>query len=232
VKLAAVLGGLALAGGVASANAAVLTLNMTADNEFAVYLSTNDAVLGSQIGTGGNWPQTFTFSTALNPGSDYFIHVIGTNWTSANGFPYGPPGDPSNPDAFIGTFSIAGGGFKFSNGQTTLSTDTTNWSAIPALNNSSWTLPITPAQAFAFNGSGIWGSYNGSQSNIDAAAQWIWSNPDNGLYADFSTHIFAADAIAAPVPEASTWAMMLLGFAGVGFLAYRRKSSHVMLRLA
>jgi hypothetical protein len=25
------------------------------------------------------------------------------------------------------------------------------------------------------------------------------------------------------VPEASTWAMMLLGFAGVGFLAYRRR---------
>jgi uncharacterized membrane protein len=27
-----------------------------------------------------------------------------------------------------------------------------------------------------------------------------------------------------PVPEISTWAMMFLGFAGVGFLAYRRKS--------
>ena len=27
-----------------------------------------------------------------------------------------------------------------------------------------------------------------------------------------------------PVPEASTWAMMLLGFAGVGFMAYRRKA--------
>jgi hypothetical protein len=26
------------------------------------------------------------------------------------------------------------------------------------------------------------------------------------------------------VPEPSTWAMMLLGFAGVGFIAYRRKS--------
>jgi len=25
------------------------------------------------------------------------------------------------------------------------------------------------------------------------------------------------------VPEASTWAMMLFGFAGVGFLAYRRR---------
>ena len=27
-----------------------------------------------------------------------------------------------------------------------------------------------------------------------------------------------------PVPEASTWAMMILGFAGVGFLAYRRRN--------
>ncbi len=31
-------------------------------------------------------------------------------------------------------------------------------------------------------------------------------------------------AIAAAVPEPSTWAMMALGFAGVGFMAYRRKS--------
>jgi outer membrane lipase/esterase len=29
--------------------------------------------------------------------------------------------------------------------------------------------------------------------------------------------------IAAPVPEPSTWAMMILGFAGVGFVAYRRR---------
>jgi hypothetical protein len=27
------------------------------------------------------------------------------------------------------------------------------------------------------------------------------------------------------VPEPSTWAMMILGFAGVGFMAYRRKST-------
>jgi hypothetical protein len=29
----------------------------------------------------------------------------------------------------------------------------------------------------------------------------------------------------APVPEPSTWAMMILGFAGVGFMGYRRKSA-------
>jgi hypothetical protein len=33
-----------------------------------------------------------------------------------------------------------------------------------------------------------------------------------------------------PVPEPSTWAMMILGFAAVGFMAYRRRNS--TLRLA
>jgi hypothetical protein len=32
-----------------------------------------------------------------------------------------------------------------------------------------------------------------------------------------------------PVPEPSTWAMMLLGFAGVGFVAYRRKSKPALM---
>jgi hypothetical protein len=32
------------------------------------------------------------------------------------------------------------------------------------------------------------------------------------------------DLVISPVPEASTWAMMLLGFAGIGFMVYRRKN--------
>jgi PEP-CTERM motif len=35
----------------------------------------------------------------------------------------------------------------------------------------------------------------------------------------------------AAVPEASTWAMMILGFFGVGFAAYRRKTK-LVFRLA
>lgn len=34
------------------------------------------------------------------------------------------------------------------------------------------------------------------------------------------------------VPEPSTWAMMILGFFGVGFAAYRKRDSNVALRLA
>jgi hypothetical protein len=39
---------------------------------------------------------------------------------------------------------------------------------------------------------------------------------------------FAAFSIAPSVPEPSTWAMLLLGFAGVGFMAYRQKNNHKM----
>lgn len=40
------------------------------------------------------------------------------------------------------------------------------------------------------------------------------------------------DSVAiASVPEASTWAMMILGFAGIGFMAYRRKHAGPALRM-
>jgi len=45
-----------------------------------------------------------------------------------------------------------------------------------------------------------------------------------GIYLDD----VSVDAVAA-VPEPSTWAMMILGFGGVGFMAYRRKSKPALL---
>lgn len=50
-----------------------------------------------------------------------------------------------------------------------------------------------------------------------------WTNPEGGtstlkIVADFKSVIAAP-----PVPEPSTWAMMILGFAGVGFMLYRRE---------
>jgi hypothetical protein len=38
--------------------------------------------------------------------------------------------------------------------------------------------------------------------------------------------------VAAAVPEPSTWAMMILGFAGIGFMAYRRRNNVASLRVA
>jgi PEP-CTERM motif len=39
-------------------------------------------------------------------------------------------------------------------------------------------------------------------------------------------------SVTTAVPEPSTWAMMILGFAGVGFMAYRRKQNGPAFRLA
>jgi PEP-CTERM motif len=58
------------------------------------------------------------------------------------------------------------------------------------------------------------GSYNGS----------TWINKEGAT----STLYITAD-FASAVPEPSTWAMMILGFAGVGFMAYRRKSKPACL---
>lgn len=44
--------------------------------------------------------------------------------------------------------------------------------------------------------------------------------------------IKSVDATVAAVPEPSTWAMMILGFAGVGFLAYRRRNQGSAFRVA
>jgi hypothetical protein len=35
--------------------------------------------------------------------------------------------------------------------------------------------------------------------------------------------LFRDVTLAASAPEPSTWAMLLLGFAGIGFMAYRRR---------
>jgi PEP-CTERM motif len=37
------------------------------------------------------------------------------------------------------------------------------------------------------------------------------------------------NVVMASVPEPSTWAMLLLGFAGIGFMAYRRKSKPALM---
>ena len=48
----------------------------------------------------------------------------------------------------------------------------------------------------------------------------------------YSNNNGSFDVAVAAVPEASPWAILLLGFAGVGFMAYRRKQNGSALRIA
>jgi PEP-CTERM motif len=58
----------------------------------------------------------------------------------------------------------------------------------------------------------------------------LFPPPARRLFYDAKGDLFTLDNIAGPVaaaPEPSTWAMMILGFLGLGFLAHRRKNSAI-----
>jgi hypothetical protein len=52
----------------------------------------------------------------------------------------------------------------------------------------------------------------------------------NGVWSGgFIDNVQLLTSVASAVPEPSTWAMMLLGFASIGFMAYRRKSKPALM---
>jgi hypothetical protein len=198
------------------AEAATTTLSgfLTADNEFDAYISTSDAILGTLISSGNNWPTASSLSVVLTSGVTNYLHIVASNFDG--------PGTADNPDAFLGQFLLSNANFKFANGTQTLVTNTIDWRASPAA--ILWFAPSGTPVSFGLNGGpDIWTSANGGNpiSNIGTNAEWIWSNPDPTGQAFLSTTISA-------VPEAATWAMMLFGFAVVGFMAYRRTKRAVL----
>ncbi len=78
---------------------------------------------------------------------------------------------------------------------------------------------------FALSGTPVWGENalfgfygNGSGGYQAAFFGSVGDGPNEWGYN------IAANVTVGAVPEPSTWAMMILGFAGVGFMAYRRKA--------
>ena len=68
------------------------------------------------------------------------------------------------------------------------------------------------------------GAFGSGTSGVIALDDSGGGNPADADYDDLVIKFTLSNGFVAPVPEASTWAMMLIGFAGLGFLAYRRKS--------
>ena|SRR6202012_1494622 len=65
----------------------------------------------------------------------------------------------------------------------------------------------------------------------------LWGNSagNYGLFlGNYDIYIASSSdvTVSAAVPEPSTWAMLILGFASIGFMAYRRRRSTLALRVA
>jgi hypothetical protein len=84
----------------------------------------------------------------------------------------------------------------------------------------------TPLGSMSFNsiGSGVQTSFlNSGAGPYSVTEEYIITSTGSGD---------ASSTIVVSVPESSTWAMMILGFFGVGFMAYRRKNNPMMFRIA
>lgn len=145
---------------------------MHVDNSFEVYISTDDAVEGTLISSGNNWPTAFTLATTLSAGQEYYLHVKAL--------------DTGGLAGFLGDFELSSSDHTFSNGLATLNTNITEWT----VSKTGWS-DYVPVSSYGVNGVSPWGS----RSSVDSNAEWIWSsdnNADNINY--FSTKIIVPNS--------------------------------------
>jgi hypothetical protein len=250
VRIAAAITGLALIAPI-SAHASSVNYSLTADNAFALYVSSSDSTLGTRIftdlgGTAGQWATPFSGSFGLSGNAPDYVHVIGFNYTLSNGLWTSPGtinGGGDNPNAFIGSLNISGSGYVFAaNGSTSLITAPGMWSGImvpppspdipiagPFSSNPGWLTPNGPVADYGMNGVGPWGTVGG----IDPTAHWIWSIPDNGEYADFSTEIIRQGSqFGPPTPLPGALPLFAGGLGMIGLIAGRKKRKTARSALA
>lgn len=157
-----------------------LTGSLHVDNSFEAYISTDDTVQGTLLTSGTDWPTLYNLASELTPGQDYYLHIKGT--------------DVGGEAGFLGHFELKNTDLTFSNGLTTLNTNTTDW----VVSTTGWG-GYTAATSYGVNGVSPW---DDNTAGIDASAQWIWSSnneTDNVNY--FSTKISKEAPRDMPTPK-------------------------------
>ncbi len=180
---------------VGPASATTLSGAVNVDNQFTLYVSADDSVLGTAVLSGTDWPTTYVLAaTTLGSGTQY-LHMVAT--------------DLGAPAAFLGEFSLSDSGYKFANGTQHLLTNTADWTVRVSGFGDADQTPVSRG----LNGVGPWGLRTG----VSSGATWIWSADLCGSCTRyFSTEITSA------VPEPETYALMLSGLALVGAAVRRR----------
>lgn len=180
-----------------------LTGTVTADDSFIAYISTSNSTLGTEFastkaGDTNTWTIQYPISTILGSNTTYYLQIV-----VANG--------GGGPEAFSGTFSLAGTNFQFSNGTQTLGTNATNWTGISVTDASVWQTPNAPAY---LENDGTYNIYNSPYPG----AEWIWSQGGSDSITDVADLSTTITSRVAATPEPGSIILLgsgLLGLAGV-----------------
>jgi hypothetical protein len=104
-----------------------------------------------------------------------------------------------------------------------------------AKNSNAFTPDLTYTVTVLINGN-TYQAFNDPDGHFDANSVLLTTLVDNtythgqvGLYDFYPATSFSNFSVTDDVPEPSTWTMLLIGFAGLGFLAYRRKSKPALM---
>jgi hypothetical protein len=179
-----------------------LKADMTVDNGYSMYLSTDDSTLGTLVGKDTDWYKAESYQFSLEPGVTNYLHVKADDWGVISGF--------------LGGYQLSNSDFHFANGTQALTTNTTDWNVSRTGFGSNYETPTSAGN----NGVGPWGTF----SMIPSNAAWIWTNHGNDINTTryFSTPIFSNSSIA-EVPEPMT--ISFLALAGMTAWSRRRKTS-------
>jgi len=180
------------------ASGTILSGQMTVDNAFNFYITTNDSTIGILVSSGNVWASAYSFSTSVTPGVTNYIHVVGNDYGVIAGF--------------IGGFSLNDTSFHFANGTQNLLTNTTDWKVSTIGFGTGYVTPLNQGQ----NGVSPWGLNSG----IPGSSAWIWE-PNNCT--NCTAYFSASIAPALAVPEPEEYMMMLLGFGMVGYQIKRKQ---------
>jgi hypothetical protein len=169
---------------------------------------------------------------AVSPASAAIIVDLGVNPTSAQGAFANTVGGATFSDQY--TFQLVGSAFLTITSATNVFPATTDFitdfsgsifQQVGAIGGADDILVLGPLAATANCGLDCQG-FGGS--TILAAGNYYLNISGAGG----GTSGYGGNLSVRAVPEPSTWAMMILGFVGVGFMAYRRKDKLAGFRLA